>query len=314
MDKLKEQKANLGKGTSDSKRRRPSTIAEQPGKALSGVEDFQSLRLRTTSENDREADNRRTPERISFSPGRDKTEMSATDNKCLTCHSPIFDNTTSTTSCVKCARLRIRRMNFAHPPPNTLGVSSGVGRESSDSGVSSGSQDCGETTPTLSHPPVCGPTQSSTLSQSRVVKRDGANVNTNHSQFSTLVRKLSEVEGINPSHILRSMKTSIDEGVELDYPDSCSNSSSSHTPGSSSMWTCDSQRSSIGRLSSSGSGGGQESDHSTNRDYNSFENFSFDPGWSQSLPSCKDDGKIEQTTETEVNNGALQTNRGLGVR
>ena len=44
------------------------------------------------------------------------------------------------------------------------------------------------------------------------------------------------------------MKTSIDEGVEVDYPDTGS-SDSSHT-----HWTSDSQTSSVGRLSSSGSG------------------------------------------------------------
>ena len=37
----------------DTKRRRPSTIAEQP-RLMPGVEEFQSLRLRTSSESERE--------------------------------------------------------------------------------------------------------------------------------------------------------------------------------------------------------------------------------------------------------------------
>ena len=37
----------------DTKRRRPSTIAEQP-RLMPGLEEFQSLRLRTTSERERE--------------------------------------------------------------------------------------------------------------------------------------------------------------------------------------------------------------------------------------------------------------------
>ena len=44
--------------------------------------------------------------------------MAATDHKCLTCSGPILENTTSTTCCVKCARLRTRRRNFAHRPAN----------------------------------------------------------------------------------------------------------------------------------------------------------------------------------------------------
>jgi hypothetical protein len=43
--------------------------------------------------------------------------MKATDFSCLTCGGPILENTTSTTTCVKCARLRIRRRNFAHQVP-----------------------------------------------------------------------------------------------------------------------------------------------------------------------------------------------------
>ena len=41
--------------------------------------------------------------------------MAATDHSCLTCGLPILENTTRTTCCVKCARLRTRRRNFAHP-------------------------------------------------------------------------------------------------------------------------------------------------------------------------------------------------------
>ena len=175
LDKLKEQKIGLGKMSGgDGKRRRPSTIAEQPCKVMPGLEDFHSLRLRTSSETEREA-------------GRGEAvggevpvcEMGVTEHKCLTCGSPILDNTTSTTSCVKCARLRTRRMNFAHPPPQVTACTGGSS-ESRDSGVSGGSQETpGDTSPA-----------------SRPARRDSV-------QFSTLVRKLSEVEGINPSHILR---------------------------------------------------------------------------------------------------------------
>jgi len=55
LDRLKEQKNNIGKGQADTKKRRPSTVAEQPMKGMPGAEDFQSLRLRTTSETEREA-------------------------------------------------------------------------------------------------------------------------------------------------------------------------------------------------------------------------------------------------------------------
>ena len=50
LDRLKEQKNNIDKGQTDGKKRRPSTVAEQPLKRMPGAEDFQSLRLRTTSE------------------------------------------------------------------------------------------------------------------------------------------------------------------------------------------------------------------------------------------------------------------------
>ena len=41
--------------------------------------------------------------------------MMTTDYCCLTCGLPIMENTTSTTTCVKCAKLRTRRRNFAQP-------------------------------------------------------------------------------------------------------------------------------------------------------------------------------------------------------
>ena len=179
LDKLKEQRTGLGKMSGgDGKRRRPSTIAEQPSKVMPGLEDFHSLRLRTTSETEREAGRGEA-----VGGGVPVCEMGETEHKCLTCGSPILDNTTSTTSCVKCARLRTRRMNFAHPPPH-VSRDSGV---SGGSGGSGGSQDAGDISPAQPSAPTC---------PVRPGKRDSV-------QFSTLVRKLSEVEGINPSHILR---------------------------------------------------------------------------------------------------------------
>ena len=212
---------------------------------MPGVEDFHSLRLRTTSESERDSRGGRTslagtPDRVEVGALRDRgrVELGVTEHRCLTCSSPILDNTTSTTSCVKCARLRTRRMNFAHPPPlvgmGGGGTSGGRG-ESSDSGVSSGSQECGDY--------VGCPPPTSTPLHPLQRQRDSA-------QFSTLVRKLSEVEGLSPSSILRSVKTSVDEGVEVDFPDSASTQSQQ----SSSGWTCDSQTSSVGQLSSSRSG------------------------------------------------------------
>jgi len=285
LDRLKEQKNNIGKGQTDGKKRRPSTIAEQPLKGMPGAEDFQSLRLRTTSESDHETQKgwsrEKTPER---------SEMLTTEFKCLKCGSPIMDNTTSTTSCVKCARLRTRRMNFAHPPPlNGSTLSSPSSREPSDSrdsGVSAGSsQDCGEITPTVERQVIFP----------RLGKGTGGSVERRESvQFSQLVRKLSEVEGINPSHILRSMKTSIDEGVELDYSDptiSDSGSSGSASTAPSSIWT---ESASASQTSSSGglSGINEEASRSSivsnaSSNYESIENFSIDAGWTQSLPSCK---------------------------
>jgi len=285
LDRLKEQKNNIGKGQTDGKRRRPSTIAEQPMKGMPGAEDFQSLRLRTTSESEREA--RRD---WGTEVRQDRSELLVTEYKCLTCGSSIMDNTTSTTSCVKCARLRTRRLNFAHPPPlvgSTL--SSPAGRESSesrDSGVSAGnSQDCGDITPTVDRQVVFP----------RITKSSVGSVDRRESvQFSQLVRKLSEVEGINPSHILRSMKTSIDEGVELDYSDptiSDSGSSGAASTAPSSIWTestSTSQTSSTGGLSFGNEEPSRNSIVSNaSSNYESIENFSLDAGWTQSLPSCK---------------------------
>jgi serine/threonine-protein kinase SIK2 len=279
LDRLKEQKTNLVKGQADGKKRRPSTVAEQPLKGMPGAEDFQSLRLRTTSESEREACREWSAERI---PGQTQ-EMLSTEYKCLTCGSPIMENTTSTTACVKCARLRTRRMNFAHPPPlYGATLSSPSSREpydSRDSGVSAGSsQDCGDITPTMEKQVVFP-----RLGKGSVERKESV-------QFSQLVRKLSEVEGINPSHILRSMKTSIDEGVELDYSDPTISETGSSTSTSTTSTTSTSQTSSSGGLSLSG--GNQEASRSslvsnTSSNYESIESFSTDGGWTQSLPSCK---------------------------
>lgn len=292
LDRLKEQKNNIGKGQTDGKKRRPSTVAEQPLKGMPGAEDFQSLRLRTTSETEREAYRDWSSQACrDWSSSSDKkpeqTEMLNTEFKCLTCGSHIMENTTSTTACVKCARLRTRRMNFAHPPPlygSTLSSpSSREPYDSRDSGVSAGSsQDCGEITPTMEKQ-VAFPR----IGKGSVERKESV-------QFSQLVRKLSEVEGINPSHILRSMKTSIDEGVELDYSDpmiSESGSSSHTSTAPSSVWT---ESSSTSQTSSSGglSGVNEEASHgsivsSTSSNYQSIESFTIDGGWTQSLPSCK---------------------------
>ena len=140
LDKLQEQKMSGG----DGKRRRPSTIAEQPSKVVAVVEDFHSLRLRTGSESERETGG----------------ELGRTEHTCLTCGSPIQESLTlSTTSCVKCARLRTRRMNFAHPPPQ-------LSRDSGVSGGSGSSQDTGDISPapsSSSNPPP-SPDKSSPIS------------------------------------------------------------------------------------------------------------------------------------------------------
>jgi len=46
LDRLKEQKNNIDKEQTDGKKRRPSSVAEQPLKRMPGTEGFQSLRLR----------------------------------------------------------------------------------------------------------------------------------------------------------------------------------------------------------------------------------------------------------------------------
>ena len=271
LDRLTKQRASK---TEDRKKRRPSTIAEQPLLVgIPGTENLQSLRLRTTSETDREQQQqqqqqhqqqqqqqqRRQPvgcaetAAVSSAVGNDSWGLGQTEFKCITCGSPIMDNTTSTTSCVKCARLRTRRLNFAHPAglmrssggglvSPSLGGGLGGPWDSRDSGVSSGSsQDCGggELTPTVEHsskqllpafPPLVngGPLKST---QPAAVEA---------TQFNKLVRKLSEVEGIDHRTLLRSMtRTSVDEGVELE---SCCCSSAS--------------LSSVGDSSTSSSGGG----------------------------------------------------------
>jgi len=290
LDRLKEQKNNIGKGQTDTKKRRPSTVAEQPMKGMPGAEDFQSLRLRTTSETEREACRDWSSQACrdwSSEKKPEQTEMLNTEFKCLTCGSHIMDNTTSTTACVKCARLRTRRMNFAHPPPlygSTLSSpSSREPYDSRDSGVSAGSsQDCGEITPTMEKQVVFP-----RIGKGSVERKESV-------QFSQLVRKLSEVEGINPSIILRSMKTSIDEGVELDYSDPTisEGGSSGHTSTApSSIWT---ESASTSQTSSSGglSGANEEASHSSivssgSSNYQSIESFTIDGGWTQSLPSCK---------------------------
>jgi hypothetical protein len=103
--------------------------------------------------------------------------------------------------------------------------------DSRDSGVSSGSsQDCGELTPTLEH----GGQQHPAFMASSA---KGSSGGTEATQFSKLVRKLSEVEGIDHRTLLRSMtRTSIDEGVDLEGGSCCCSSASlsSSVDGSSS--------------------------------------------------------------------------------
>merc|ERR1719447_2409948 len=156
-------------------------------------------------------------------------------------------------------------------------------RESRDSGVSTGSsQDCGELTPTLERP-ISRPTQA----------KDKV-------QFCQLVRKLSEVEGISPTSILRSMKTSSDEGVELEGSE-CGSGPVTE----SSLWTestSNSQCSSMGglsseemrlRASSSGSSG--------------LERLGEAGSWSQSLPSCQGE-ESEPGAELVKRGGAARYN------
>ena len=160
--------------------------------------------------------------------------MIVSDYKCLTCTGPILENTTSTTTCAKCAKLRTRRLAFAHPWDSHkqqllqqqqqlqhqnsqqhfqhLPLNESMGSErvrgphdSRDSGVSSGSsQDYGDFTPT---------TEKSLIFPSRYSVGNRVSLDRQSVQFSQLVRKLSEVEGIVPNIL---MKTSIDEGVCID--------------------------------------------------------------------------------------------------
>ena len=170
--------------------------------------------------------------------------MLATEYTCLTCGQPILENTTSTTSCVKCARLRTRRRNFATQPPPAgtqpapgvvlhpapimqtpsieespvipakVSASAGtkIRNDSRDSGVSSGSsQDYDLTTPPIEKAlifPIFPP-------------RNIHNPDKPSIPFSQLVRKLSEVEGITPNINLMGggNKTSLDEGVGLEVAD-----------------------------------------------------------------------------------------------
>lgn len=198
-----------------------------------------------------------------------------------------MDNTRSTTACVKCSRLRTRRLNFAHPQPYVSRASGGnvtspAGpSDSRDSGVSSnggGSQDCGEITPTMEN-------KGFAHFQRFPVTRSTSGSDRTSVQFSQLVRKLSEVEGISPSNILKSMKTSIDEGVELDYSDpTISDSSSGGLVPTSYTKSNKGDTGSYDVTAKDSSRGSSTSTASSN--YESIDNFGLDPGWTQSLPSC----------------------------
>ena len=164
--------------------------------------------------------------------------MVVSEYKCLTCGGPILENTTSTTTCVKCAGLRTRRRAFAYrwEDPHQqqllyqqlqhqnsqkqfqhLPLSESIGservrvphdsRDSRDSGVSSGSsQDYGDCTPT---------TEKSLIFPPRYSIGNRVSIDRQSVQFSQLVRKLSEIEGIVPNI---PMKTSIDEGIYVEEP------------------------------------------------------------------------------------------------
>ena len=81
--------------------------------------------------------------------------------------------------------------------------------DSRDSGVSSGSsQDYGDCTPT---------TEKSLIFPSRYSVGNRVSLDRQSVQFSQLVRKLSEVEGIVPNIV---MKSSVDEGVCIEEPSS----------------------------------------------------------------------------------------------
>ncbi len=255
----------------DHQRRRPSTIAEQVTfnsytKELQGLRDYncstaaaphptaftsnQTQLQQQPQQNQPQQQQHhcwKTPGAENVPPGSPASRMmvssgmNPTEYNCLTCGLPILENTTSTTTCVKCARLRIRRRNFAqapppgvvlHPPVNLqqsgqtpsleekqvlpapttpCGTAKVVGKmrnDSKDSGVSSGSSQDYD----LSTPPV-----EKTLIFPRfpTPRTDRPSV-----PFSQLVRKLSEVEGITPNINIvgggSSTKTSLDEGVVTD--------------------------------------------------------------------------------------------------
>eukprot|EP00093_Oithona_nana_P014151 14151.XXX_325040_330751_1 [CDS] Oithona nana genome sequencing. len=162
------------------------------------------------------------------SPASQMSGMKATDYNCLTCGLPILENTTSTTTCVKCARLRTRRRNFAttqppgvvlHPPaqntpsideekaliaPNVAAGGAKVRNDSKDSGVSSGSSQDYD----LATPPIEKTLIFPRFPSARSTERPSVG-------FSQLVRKLSEVEGITPNINIMAGKTSLDEGVDV---------------------------------------------------------------------------------------------------
>lgn len=173
-------------------------------------------------------------------------------------------------------------MNFAHPPSQspTLGP-----WDSRDSGVSS--QDCGELTPTTE----------------RQVGFPRLSFGQPDNQMNKLVRKLSEVEGIDHSSILRSKKASIDEGVELDCSDSTLSDSSGgcsvHLRGVNEFFPPGDIGSS-GRLEENKDfhSGSVASNSSGNCE--SIESSNFDPGWTQSLPSCSDPGAPPEQEPAQV--------------
>ncbi|XP_059095436.1 serine/threonine-protein kinase par-1-like [Tigriopus californicus] len=156
--------------------------------------------------------------------------MVATEYDCNNCKEPILENTTSTTTCVKCARLRTRRRNFAHPTmlwSNQSATTTFAGRDHSaplpqqylfcseertrgphdsrDSGVSTGSsQDYGECTPPIEK----------SLGFPRFPARVGSSDRPSV-PISQVMRKLSEVEGIAPANMM--LRSSVDEGVEFEH-------------------------------------------------------------------------------------------------
>lgn len=212
--------------------RRPSSILPHL-QQLQQLQQQQQQALMHTTANVEQQNIQPLPPQIENNSGG----MIVSDYQCLTCSGPILENTTSTTTCVKCARLRTRRKAFAHPwdthqqqlilqqqqqlhhqnsqhqfvhsPLNESMESERVSgpHDSRDSGVSSGSsQDYGGFTPT---------TEKSIIFPSRYSFGNRVSLDRQSVQFSQLVRKLSEVEGIAPNIL---MKTSIDEGVCIEEP------------------------------------------------------------------------------------------------